>query len=338
MREDSPWESLREQIVDQRGRIDLKPNDLEGRGTQHPFYRAMYILSKSQGAVDWMNGAALGAPQEGAYKLHSHHIFPQSLLYKRYDSDNHLHRKIVNEIANRAFLTADANQAISNRPPHEYLAEIDERFPSALAHQFIPMDPALWHVDRYEDFLAARRDIMALKMNEFMDSLIKEREPVKERPLAELIQLGESLSLEFKSTLQWDVVEGRVNKALRHSVLKTIAAFLNTEGGVLVVGVEDNGNVCGIELDLNALGASTDRFGQLMSQLIADRIGPQYGHLSKVRYEVLHGKTVCIVEVDKSPEPAYLSGDKGQQFYIRVGNTSRALEPEQTVRHIQMNW
>lgn len=339
VREESPWDALREQIIDQRGRIEVKASDLEGRGTQHPFYRAVFILAKTQGAVDWVNGASLGKPQEGPYKLHSHHIFPRSLLRAEdYDPQNHLHRKIMNEIANRAFLTAEANQSISNRRPEDYLPEIEERFLGALAHQFIPMDPSLWRLDRYEDFLAARREIIARKINEYMDSLISEREPVKERPLAELIALGESLSLEFKSTLQWDIVEGRVNKALRHSVLKTIAAFLNTEGGVLVIGVEDSGIVCGIDQDLAVLDDSTDRFGQLLAQLITDRIGPEYGHLAKLRYEGLDGRTVCIVDVDKAPEPAFLIGEKGKQFYIRVGNTSRALDPEQVVKHISMSW
>jgi len=339
VREESPWDSLREQIVDQRGRIEVKPNDLEGRGTQHPFYRAIYILSKTQGAVDWVSGAPLGTPQEGAYKLHSHHIFPQSLLYKeRYDADNHLHRKAVNEVANRAFLTAEANKTISNRPPADYLPEVEESYPDALVHQFIPMDPALWHIDRYEDFLVARREIIARKMNEYMDSLIAEKEPVKERPLQELIVLGESLSLEFKSTLQWDMIEGRVNKALRHSVLKTIAAFLNTEGGVLVIGVEDDGQACGLERDLAALDGSTDKFRQLMAQLITNQIGPEYARLAKIRYELLDGKTVCVVGVDKAPEPAFLTGEQGKQFYVRVGNTSRALDPEQMHRHVSMNW
>jgi hypothetical protein len=339
VREESPWDALREQIIDQRGRTEVKASDLEGRGRQHPFYRAVFILAKTQGAVDWMNGTALGKPQAGPYKLHSHHIFPRSLLRKEgYDPQNHLHRKVMNEIANRAFLTAEANQAISNRPPDEYLPEIEENFPGALAHQFIPMDPSLWRLDRYEDFLATRREIIALKMNEYMDSLIVEREPVKERPLSELILLGESLSLEFKSTLQWDIVERRPNKALRHSVLKTIAAFLNTEGGVLVIGVEDDGNVCGLERDLAVLDGSTDKFSQLLAQLITDRVGPEYGHLAKVRYEQLDGETVCVVDVDKAPEPAYLVSEKGKQFYIRVGNTSRALDPEQMVNHISMNW
>ena len=339
VREESPWDALREQIIDQRGRIEVKASDLEGRGTQHPLYRAVYILAKTQGAVDWLNGAALGKPQEGPYKLHSHHIFPRSLLRKAgYDPQNHLHRKVMNEIANRAFLTAEANQTISNRPPREYLPEIEDNYPGALAHQFIPMDPNLWPMERYEDFLSARREIIARKMNEYMDSLIADKEPVKERPLQELIQLGESLSLEFKSTLQWDIVEGRVNKALRHSVLKTIAAFLNTEGGVLVIGVEDDGNVCGLERDLAGLDGSTDKFGQLLAQLITDRIGPEYGHLAKVRYETLNEKTVCVVEVDKAPEPAFLVSERGKQFYVRVGNTSRALDAEQSVKHISMNW
>ncbi len=130
VKESSPWEALRNQIIDQRSQIQVKVDDLEGRGVRHPLYRMAFILAKAHGAIDWSNGAPLVIPHGKSYQIHRHHIFPHSALYgSTYDSDNHLQRKIVNEIANRAFLTADTNLRISDRLPEEYPPEVEERCP-----------------------------------------------------------------------------------------------------------------------------------------------------------------------------------------------------------------
>jgi len=70
-----PWAALSAQIVEQRGRIDVKPDDFEGRTAQHPLYRMIYVLMKAHGAVDWFNGVPLGQTVGAAYSLHSHHVF-----------------------------------------------------------------------------------------------------------------------------------------------------------------------------------------------------------------------------------------------------------------------
>ncbi len=143
VRESEPWDALRANIVEQRGRIEVKASDMEGRNAQHPLYRMVYILAKAHGAVDWFNGAPLGTTHGDAYELNSHHIFPQSVLYKNvWEADNYIHRQTVNEIGNRAFLTASTNLEISNKPPAAYLAGIEETYPGALAAQFVPMDPS----------------------------------------------------------------------------------------------------------------------------------------------------------------------------------------------------
>lgn len=339
VREKVPWEALRAQIIDQRGRIEVKGTDYEGRTAQHPLYRMTYILAKAHAAIDWFNGAPLGTSHGDSYRIHSHHIFPQSLLYEKvYDSDSHLDRKKVNEIANRAFLTADTNWTLSNRPPEEYLPEVEERYPGALVKQFVPMDSELWKVWRYEDFIAVRRENIARKLNEFMNALITEPEETHARPITELIKLGESLNLEFKSTLQWDAIQNKQNKHLRHSVLKTITAFLNTEGGTLLIGLEDDGSIYGIDNDLNLVGNSQDKFIQLIISLISEHIGAEYSGFIKVKLEALNGKYVCVVDVDRAPEPVYLKTTKGKELFIRVGNTTRPLDPEQTVAYVSMHW
>ena len=146
-REESPWQSLLDQIVAQRGRVEVLPDDLEGRGVGHPLYRMSLVLAKAHGAVDWFNGISLAAPTGDSYGIHSHHIFPSSALYREaYSSDSYLDRQIVNAIANRAFLTGPTNLSIGSRLPEDYLPEVEDKYPGALASQFIPMDAQLWKV------------------------------------------------------------------------------------------------------------------------------------------------------------------------------------------------
>ena len=339
VRETEPWDALRSNIVEQRGRIEVKDSDFEGRGAQHPLYKATFILAKAHSAVDWFNGLPLARTHGASYGLQSHHIFPQAFLYKNgWDSDNYTHRQAVNEIANRAFLTATSNLQVSDKPPETYLAEIEEKYPGALSAQFVPIEPELWKIDRFPDFLAVRRDIIARKLNEFMDSLISEPEETHLRPITDLIELGESYVLEFKSTLQWDIVKGEQNKALRISSLKTINAFMNSQGGTLVIGVEDDGNIYGLGCDIAVAKNSKDGFEQLLVSLIADSMGTTSAPNYRIRFEEAVGKTVCVVDVERSPEPVFIKSDKGKAFYIRVGNTSRALDHEEMLKYVEANW
>ena len=337
-REDSPWQLLVNQIVDQRGRVDVRPDDYEGRGAGHPLYRMSLVLAKARGAVDWFNGASLTNPIGDAYRIHSHHIFPQSKLYEQgYSSDSHLDRQMVNAIANRAFLTGATNLSIGNRLPEDYLPEVEERYPGALDSQSIPIDPQLWRLDRYRDFLKSRRELLANRLNSLMEDLVAEEEPTSTRPLTDLIAMGEGISLEFKSTLQWDVVQGRQNTDLRDVVLKTLVAFMNTEGGTLLIGVEDSGQVYGLEKDLSILKGSTDRFLQLLNTLVANKIGVEYTPYVSTRLDEIGGQLICVVDASKSSQPAFLAGSKDSEFYIRNGNTTIRLDAEKTFEYIHQH-
>jgi hypothetical protein len=339
VRENEPWEALRANIVDQRGRIEVKEADFEGRGAQHPLYKAAFILAKAHSAVDWFNGLPLGKTHGSYYAIHSHHIFPQSLLYRHgWDADNYTHRQAVNEIANRAFRTASSNGELAATPPEVYLPRIEENYPGSLTAQFVPVDPNLWKIEHYADFLAARRALIARKLNEFMGSLLSAPERTHRRPITELIRLGESAVLEFKSSLQWDVKHGQENKILRTSVLKTVATFMNSQGGTLVMGVDDDGVVVSINRDLSLLNNSRDRFSQLIASLIVERIGPEFAPFTMCRFEEADGQVVYVVDVERTPEPVFLKTEKGKEFFIRVGNTSRSLDHEETHRYVETHW
>lgn len=101
--------------------------------------------------------------------LEMHHIFPKSRLYKRGYSRNE-----VNALANYTCLTKEINLEVSNRHPAEYIPEYVPKHPGAVESHWIPMDDdALWQLDKYQDFLKARRELLVEAANEFLDSLLE---------------------------------------------------------------------------------------------------------------------------------------------------------------------
>ncbi len=149
------------------GNLTVGAHEFEGFGRGSRFYPLLYLLTRVGGARDLGSGLPLKAQLLGYLStLQVHHIFPKALLYAADYS-----RGQVNAVANFCFLTQDTNLVIGKRRPEEYLAEVEERHPGALQSQWIPTDPGLWRIDRYADFLAARRDLLAQAANSFLDEL-----------------------------------------------------------------------------------------------------------------------------------------------------------------------
>jgi len=149
------------------------------------------------------------------------------------------------------------------------------------------------------------------------------------RPIPELLKLPESERLEYKSTFQWDVKRNCENKDLRFNVLKTIVAFLNCEGGTLIVGLEDNGNIFGLEQDLSLLSnGNLDKLERTIVDWVCNHIGKNFTQQIKIRFEAIDGKDVCAIDVRKSPKKAWLQKTKERklEFYIRMSNKSEPLE------------
>jgi len=338
----NPWGALLNAIIDQRGRIKVNANDLEGRSVQHPLYRMAYIVAKARGAADWFNGIPLARPYGPSYCIHSHHIFPSAYLYGsgKYSSENHMHVKLVNEIANRAFLTAETNVKLGDAPPAKCLPEVQQRYPGALENQFVPMDSSLWQLDRYEDFLVARRKLIADAINNYMEKLLTDTSGIQPvLSLDDLLQAGESATLEYKSSLRWDLELNQVNKSLQKAIAKTVAGFFNTEGGTLLVGVADDGTVRGIERDVETLhDKDTDGFYRALIGVLSSYLGPEFCPYVSTRFESRGERIIAVVTVYPSPKPVFLSDKGTSEFYIRSGSTTTPLNPEQTLEYRDMHW
>ncbi|MQA13359.1 MAG: DUF262 domain-containing protein [Pseudonocardiaceae bacterium] len=142
------------------GNLSIESHDFESLGRGSRFYPLLYLLTRVRSARDLASGVPLG---EGTVALQVHEIFPKAQLYKHGYS-----RSEVNAIANFAFVVPSTGSALGRREPVEYLGECH---PAALRSQWIPDDPALWRLENYREFLAARRELLAAAANELLDQL-----------------------------------------------------------------------------------------------------------------------------------------------------------------------
>ena len=156
-----------------------------------------------------------------------------------------------------------------------------------------------------------------------------------ERDIESLIKKGESTHLEFKSSFRWDYKKEAINKDLEHAVLKNIAAFMNTEGGSLIIGVADNGNALGLEKDYQTLKSKNkDGFEMLIMSAIATKIGTNHCILATTLFHEIDGHEICQILISKSSNPVYLQHNKEPKFYIRAGAGTRGLNIQEATEYI----
>jgi predicted HTH transcriptional regulator len=122
-------------------------------------------------------------------------------------------------------------------------------------------------------------------------------------------------------------------------VAKAVAGLLNNQGGTVLIGVQDNHTVCGIERDWATLGKQDqDGFGQKVIETISEFLGPEFADLFHIAFESSNEKIVCRVSVRASPSPVFLKGEEGREFYVRAHNTTRRLDSQATHNYIRRHW
>ena len=165
---DGGLDKLLEQLRLWHGGLRVEPGHFTGWSLGARFYPVLYLLTRMGQARDWGTGLPLKANLLGRMsRLEVHHIFPRARLYKR-----NFKKPEVNALGNFCFLTKDTNLDISDRLPEEYFPEIEAAHPGALASQWIPSESNLWKVDKFRDFLEARKFLLAAEVNKRMEELL----------------------------------------------------------------------------------------------------------------------------------------------------------------------
>lgn len=139
-----------------------------------------------------------------------------------------------------------------------------------------------------------------------------------------LIDQGESATLEFKQTLQFNTYKKNLDKEMIRMSMKTIAAFLNTDGGTLLIGVKDDGSVTGLADDLKFFKNGLDGFELKLHDLITDQIKPSPTEKIEICFLGIEDQSICRIDVKSSRGKGvfHLNND----VYIRQGNRTKQLE------------
>ena len=147
-----------------------------------------------------------------------------------------------------------------------------------------------------------------------------------------LIRDGESNRLEFKSTLRTNLETGETDKRMEKAVLKTIVAFLNTDGGNLLIGVDDDGDIIGADIQSFE---NKDKMGLHLTNLIASKIGNSFLPFITFNLIDFDDKVVIRVKCDPCPMPVFYKDGKIEIFYVRSGPRTEELTGMTLISYIK---
>ncbi len=154
-----------------------------------------------------------------------------------------------------------------------------------------------------------------------------------------LIAGGEGEALEFKSSARWDIRANQVNKDLEKVIVKTIAGFLNSEGGTALIGVDDGGAIVGLQPDYETLSKKNrDGYENFLNNLLLNAFGKDLSLFLHISFYEIQGKDICRIDAKPSTKPIFVVEDKNDRLYIRVGNSTRSLSTSEAINYVRTRW
>ena len=178
-------------------------------------------------------------------------------------------------------------------------------------------------ISQFEENLALNPISSQNELNQIDSILEAVGELANPDKIKSLIRAGESKSVEFKQTFSLDVERQVKEPRIEDSAIKTIAAFLNSDGGTLLVGVHDSGEITGNEVEIDKFFKSTDKFLLHVKNRIKTRIGEQFYPFINQHLVSVEGKLVLMVECDPSPDEVFVDE---KDFYVRTNPATDKLE------------
>jgi len=305
----------------------------------YAYYAALNLLDArvlfSQKRVFDLLDPMLSPIRAGAEK---HHLFPRKYL----EDIGIAQQRERNQLANYALVEWDDNNAISSAAPQDYAPKYEQRFSDDEKNKMYYWHalPVNWYEMEYTDFLKARRKLIAKVIHNGYRTLEAKETSGPEFGTVfsadEIVGQGEGSSIEFKSTLRVNLHTKQNDVKMEHAVLKTIAAFLNTNGGHLVIGVDDSGNALGVEAD-NFV--NEDKMNLHLVNIIKERLGTQHMLNVQPHFCDFGDKRVLILECKAGYSPAYLRQKNGsEEFYVRTGAATSELLPSQIHAYVNQRF
>lgn len=262
-----------------------------------------------------------------------HHFFPRAYLKAKETSNS-------NSLMNITFVSDHLNKRkIGAKAPSVYIGDFNDEnsdINAALRSHFIDLSGFGIESDDYATFLAKRSQRIYDALKSRIEMTHQNSVNVE---LEELILAGETDRLEFKSTLRYDLKANDVNRKLEFVIAKTIAAFLNSEGGDLLIGIDDESNALGLAKDLETLAKkSVDGFELQLIGVIKQYIGIECGGHIKISFPIYDGQQICRITVSRSGTPIFTKNEGKDEFFVRTGCSSQPLSRGEQSSYEKSHW
>jgi hypothetical protein len=261
-----------------------------------------------------------------------HHLFPKGYLAKLGISDI----RDTNQIANYAYIEYGDNIEFSDQAPSEYISKlklIDEKT-LAKMNSWHAL-PENWELMEYSKFLEKRRSLIAKVIYDSYTKLkldhSKSTKPLQ-HSLAEMISNGETHQMEFKATLRTNLHTKSKDPRMEFSVLRTIAGFLNTNGGILTIGIFDDGSPVGIDIDGFE---NEDKMALHLVNLIKTQLGTLTMSYVHIHFDDYESNRVMVIDCNRGVNPIYLKEGDNNRFFIRTGPSTSVLTTKEAIEYIK---
>ncbi len=315
-------------------------------------YKGVHAVQIMQGARDFGSGRLIDLHAYMDDAIDIHHIFPQRWCRGRGIEQGH-----ADCIVNKTALAARTNRRIGGDAPSRYLLRLEAT--DGIRRQELDgflrshdIDPAALRGDDFEEFFNRRFETLLRHVERVMGKAVNRRADRDESPFGghgksveeavrPLIESGESSSVEFKSTARHNLRSQMLDDAVTWAVVKTIAAFMNTFGGTLLVGVDDDGQPIGIESDYPYVkGRNRDGWELWFTAVVKRALGRVAATEVPVRFCEINDRAIARVDVRPSAEPVFATrkGKPREVFFVRLNNATEELAGQALLDYRRRHW
>lgn len=294
VRESGEVSGLLDRLRNQVGRLDIVPGELAGRNQRSALFKTMFLAFRAAGAKDWNSNLLIALDHAGTqHQLQFHHIFPKAFLRRIGRSPRE-----ADDIANLAFIAGRTNRKILDKPPAEYLKPLmSEGSESSFAAQCIPTDDALLDATSYDRFLSARRDLIAERLNLFLETsgLDLGRDRVNPR-LRDLDEQISAVELQLRRVID-DALEGDRSHLPGHvlqKIAERLAAKQRSNPGLPTAATQllESLEYCDFRELQDVIISRTqwERFAPRFAS--KENLAVRFAQLAELRNSIRHGRSV----------------------------------------------
>ena len=312
-------------------------------------YKGLFVLQLKNGARDFLTGDKIDVNVYLGLAVDIRHIFPRNWCDK-----NEIDRGVANCSVNKTAIAARTGLGIGGRNPSTYLAWIEkEGVNSQALDAFLGthgIDPVALRQDDFETFFNKRFEWLVSQVAAAMGKDVNRNDSKNESPfhrnpsarIESLVAGGETANVEFKSTGRVDLRTGSKERYIEWAIAKTVAGMLNAWGGTLLVGVNDGGQIVGIESDYRFVkNQNRDGWEQWLTKLLENSLGLANAARVSVSFAGTEDKIIALIDVPAGDKPTFATNPKGpkeQVFHTRVGVATRQLAGAELLEYQKHRW